>query len=52
MLSMNDVKELLLAKLDPLEFLDLLDIDFETLIDRFKDEIGDNWEDVIDALNE
>ena len=52
MLSMNDVKELIVARLDPLEFLDLLAIDFETLVDRFKDEIGDNWEEVIDALNE
>ncbi|CAB4130868.1 hypothetical protein UFOVP128_37 [uncultured Caudovirales phage] len=52
MLSMIDVKELIVAKMDPLEFLDALDISFQELVDKFTDEIRDNWEDVIDSLNE
>jgi len=52
MLSMTDVKELIVAKMDPLEFLDSLDISFQELVDKFTDEIQDNWEDVIDSLNE
>jgi len=52
MLSMADVKELIVAKMDPLEFLDSLDISFQELVDKFTDEIQDNWEDVIDSLNE
>lgn len=52
MLSMLDVKELIVARMDPLEFLDALDISFIELVDKFTEEIGDNWEDIIDALNE
>lgn len=52
MLSMTDVKELIVAKMDPLEFLDALDISFQELVDKFTEEIQDNWEDVIDSLNE
>ena len=52
MLAMVDVKELILAKMDPLDFLDVLDISFQELVDKFTEEISDNWEDVIDALNE
>lgn len=51
MLSMLDVKELIVAKMDPMEFLDVLDVSFDELVEKFTEEIGDNWEDVIEALN-
>jgi hypothetical protein len=52
MLSMLDIKELIIARLDPLEFLDLLDIDFESLVDKCREEIKDNWDVVVEALRE
>lgn len=47
--TVEDLKELIASRLDPLEFLDLLGYSMWELVEKFDDEIKDNFEELVKA---
>lgn len=45
----DDLKHLITAKLDVLEFLDILGLDLHDIIDKFEEEIEESKEELLDA---
>ena len=50
--TIEELKEKVLLGLDIIQFLDALGISFAEVIDKFEDEIVENYETVVEALGE
>ena len=50
--TIEELKAKILAGLDVLQFLDALGVSFAELIDKFEEEIEENYEDLVDCLGE
>jgi len=47
----NELKDLIIAKLDVTEFLDILGYELSDIIDKFEEEIENNQQELISACN-
>ena len=50
--TIEELKAKVLAGLDLLQFLDVLDVSFAEIIEKFEEEIEENYEKLVDALGE
>ena len=51
-LTLNELIDAVKQQLDPWYLLEILDLDFDDLVDYLKDAIEDNSEKVLEALDE
>lgn len=50
--TIDEIKAKLLLGLDLVQFLDVLGVSFAEVLDKFEDEIEENYEALVDALGE
>ena len=50
--NLDELKAKIVAGLDLYQFLDVLEISFSELVDKFEDELEENYEEFVDALGE
>ena len=51
-LTLNELLEKIKLRLDPYLLLEILDLEFEELVEHLKDAIGDNYEAFLEELED